>query len=39
MTLIIAWLLLGQIDSSWWAYAATFIVWVMHLLWHEGSLR
>ena len=39
MTLIIAFLLLGQTDSGWWAYAAAAIVWVMHLLWHEGSLR
>lgn len=39
MTLIIAYLLLDQANAGWWAHAATFIVWVMHLLWHEGSLR
>lgn len=37
MTLLIAVLLLNQIDASIWAYVLTVIVWIVHLNAHRGE--
>lgn len=38
MTLIIAFLLMHHMDVSPLAYVAVFVVWIIHLVWHQEGL-
>ena len=35
MTLIIALILLGNMDASWGSYLGVTVAWVAHLIWHK----
>lgn len=37
MTLLIAWLLLDQIDASNTAYFFTVLLWIVHVLYHGSD--
>lgn len=39
MTLLIAFLLLAQMDAEAWCYPATVALWMVSKLWHQGVLR